>query len=403
MNNEGDVCIIRPLAYTRELQTKEFAYGARLPVINENCPACFEEPKERHRVKKMLANEESLCPSIYANMRRALIPFMDNSIYRGMKIITTTVQGRRQKQGGSKNPRALEAKKSGKAHEHGGADGSQWSLRQPRLPGSKRKQLQLLRAQLKEEGRPEADTLTNHALLALLQERGGLSGGAKEEEEGGDGGAAGKNDQKQQQKKGDVAAVEEGVEPPKTLWGCVALDAMKELDDATLLRELKRRGVSAAAVAAATGAGAGSGGGGSGGSLTSVQKVQQKRSGSIRAVWAEETVGKSLLRPAVSTEDGGASTLDLLHGASSKGVVALYFSAKWCPPCREFTPLLKELYTQHQQNATAGSDFEVVFVSADRTRSKFEEYASTMPWLAIPFEVSFRHVLYCPICTCRIA
>ena len=104
-NNDGDVCIIRPLVYTREAATKKFAYEARLPVsshchhhivtkgnnvndgpstnnliflcihqvINENCPACFEEPKERHRVKKMLAKEESLCPTVYANMRRALV------------------------------------------------------------------------------------------------------------------------------------------------------------------------------------------------------------------------------------------------------------------------------------------------------------------------------------------
>ena len=42
---------------TPALQTKEFSYTARLPVINENCPACFEEPKERHRVKKMLSRE----------------------------------------------------------------------------------------------------------------------------------------------------------------------------------------------------------------------------------------------------------------------------------------------------------------------------------------------------------
>jgi tRNA 2-thiocytidine biosynthesis protein TtcA len=44
-NDRGDVRIIRPLAYARERQTKEFAYAAKLPVINENCPACFEQPK----------------------------------------------------------------------------------------------------------------------------------------------------------------------------------------------------------------------------------------------------------------------------------------------------------------------------------------------------------------------
>lgn len=48
----GDVRVIRPLCYAREALTKDFARTNRLPVINENCPACFEEPKERHRVKK---------------------------------------------------------------------------------------------------------------------------------------------------------------------------------------------------------------------------------------------------------------------------------------------------------------------------------------------------------------
>ena len=60
MNDDGDIRIIRPMVYVRESQTKEFSYAAKLPVINENCPACFEGPKERHRVKKLLAQEENL-------------------------------------------------------------------------------------------------------------------------------------------------------------------------------------------------------------------------------------------------------------------------------------------------------------------------------------------------------
>lgn len=48
----GDVRVIRPLCYAREALTKEFARTNRLPLVNENCPACFEEPKERQRVKK---------------------------------------------------------------------------------------------------------------------------------------------------------------------------------------------------------------------------------------------------------------------------------------------------------------------------------------------------------------
>ena len=48
-----------------------------LPVIAENCPACFEAPKERHHIKKLLAKEESLNPNLYPNLRQAMIPLMD--------------------------------------------------------------------------------------------------------------------------------------------------------------------------------------------------------------------------------------------------------------------------------------------------------------------------------------
>ena len=60
----GDVRVIRPLIYAREKWTRDFSYEASLPVIYENCPACFEAPKERHRIKKMLAKEESVVPSM---------------------------------------------------------------------------------------------------------------------------------------------------------------------------------------------------------------------------------------------------------------------------------------------------------------------------------------------------
>lgn len=41
----GDVRVIRPLVYVREKSTRDFSMDVHLPVINENCPACFEEPK----------------------------------------------------------------------------------------------------------------------------------------------------------------------------------------------------------------------------------------------------------------------------------------------------------------------------------------------------------------------
>lgn len=56
----GDVSVIRPLCYVRESYTKEFARTNRLPVVNENCPACFEEPKERQRVKKVRSGQQPM-------------------------------------------------------------------------------------------------------------------------------------------------------------------------------------------------------------------------------------------------------------------------------------------------------------------------------------------------------
>ena len=59
----GDLSVIRPLAYCRESVMTEFAKSANLPIINENCPSCFEEPKERARIKKLLSREETLFPN----------------------------------------------------------------------------------------------------------------------------------------------------------------------------------------------------------------------------------------------------------------------------------------------------------------------------------------------------
>lgn len=64
----GDIRIIRPLLYVRERLTREYANIADLPVINENCPACFEAPKERQRVKLLLASQENVHPNLYSNM-----------------------------------------------------------------------------------------------------------------------------------------------------------------------------------------------------------------------------------------------------------------------------------------------------------------------------------------------
>ncbi len=58
----GDLAVIRPLAYCRESLTAEFAKTADLPIINEKYPTCFEEPKERAHVKKLISKEGMLYP-----------------------------------------------------------------------------------------------------------------------------------------------------------------------------------------------------------------------------------------------------------------------------------------------------------------------------------------------------
>ncbi|KAG7372456.1 thioredoxin-like protein [Nitzschia inconspicua] len=61
-------------------------------------------------------------------------------------------------------------------------------------------------------------------------------------------------------------------------------------------------------------------------------------------------------------------------------VVALYFSASWCPPCKVFSPILREFYNA----AAKDNGLEIVYISSDKDVASFEEYYKKMPWLAIP-------------------
>ncbi|KAL3368418.1 hypothetical protein AABB24_009328 [Solanum stoloniferum] len=62
--------------------------------------------------------------------------------------------------------------------------------------------------------------------------------------------------------------------------------------------------------------------------------------------------------------------------------ILLYFSAHWCPPCRAFTPQLKEAY---ETIKAKNGPLEVIFISSDRDQASFDDYFATMPWLALPF------------------
>ena len=90
---------------------------------------------------------------------------------------------------------------------------------------------------------------------------------------------------------------------------------------------------------------------------------------------------ESLLGTTLTTKNGNRPTNEVLKG---KKYLAIYFSAHWCPPCRQFTPLLAEVYDTVKANDD--DDLEVVFVSSDRSKGEFDEYYGSHPWTAVPFE-----------------
>ena len=65
-------------------------------------------------------------------------------------------------------------------------------------------------------------------------------------------------------------------------------------------------------------------------------------------------------------------------GASLKNsgvkVLALYFSAHWCPPCRQFTPMLKSAFEEYKSSNPSSNKLSVVFISGDRSQDEMLSY-----------------------------
>ena len=71
--------VIRPLALVRERALAAYAQEAALPVIPDNCPACFAAPKERARVKVLLSQLEAENSQIFSSIYRAIEPLISVS------------------------------------------------------------------------------------------------------------------------------------------------------------------------------------------------------------------------------------------------------------------------------------------------------------------------------------
>jgi len=86
----------------------------------------------------------------------------------------------------------------------------------------------------------------------------------------------------------------------------------------------------------------------------------------------------------VSWHNGSLVHLDD-EALADKKLIALYFSAHWCGPCRKFTPLLVDYYNHV---APQHPEFEIIFVSLDKSQFGMETYIreTNMPWPAVDYQ-----------------
>lgn len=115
-------------------------------------------------------------------------------------------------------------------------------------------------------------------------------------------------------------------------------------------------------------------------------QAQIARERTAKSGTPDATVGAvpELLKDAlVQYRNGGVVHLDD-SALAGKKLIAVYFSAHWCGPCRKFTPQLVEYYNRV---APQHPEFEIVFYSNDRSPADFETYMreTNMPWPAIDF------------------
>ncbi|XP_053312766.1 nucleoredoxin-like protein 2 [Spea bombifrons] len=76
-------------------------------------------------------------------------------------------------------------------------------------------------------------------------------------------------------------------------------------------------------------------------------------------------------------------------------IVGLYFSAGWCSPCKDFTPILCDFYSELMDHSHSPPPFEIVFISSDKSADDMVDYMNTMhgDWLALPWHDSYKHEL----------
>jgi nucleoredoxin len=114
------------------------------------------------------------------------------------------------------------------------------------------------------------------------------------------------------------------------------------------------------------------------------QTLRQRSAKNNVAVGGVNTLYTFLKGDLVRLHNGAVAADEDDADLSGKKLIALYFSAHWCPPCRKFTPNLVDFYNRV---ASLHPEFEIIFVSYDRSAYGMQTYIreTNMPWPAIDY------------------
>src|SRR6266404_871346 len=113
-------------------------------------------------------------------------------------------------------------------------------------------------------------------------------------------------------------------------------------------------------------------------------QLAQKRAGAAASGLGGDAISQFLKGDLVQWRNGGVVRADDTALANKK-LIAFYFSAHWCGPCRKFTPQLVEYYNRV---APQHPEFEIIFYSFDKSATAMEAYMreTNMPWPAIDYQ-----------------
>jgi len=98
----------------------------------------------------------------------------------------------------------------------------------------------------------------------------------------------------------------------------------------------------------------------------------------------KEPLGKEQLKAALSNAVNAEGKKVSAESLLDTHYLLIYFSAHWCPPCRQFTPKLVRFYNSYGNNPP----FDLVFVSSDKSAAAMFTYMkeTKMPWAALEFK-----------------